>query len=175
MGVHLVIDGYNLLHEWLGPGIPEAEFEDARLSLIKRLAEYKLHKKIKKVSLVFDATYTRNLTRETKTVSGIRITFSRSAEEADQIVKEVARALGPGATIVTSDRDIIEYASDKDAVVLTSREFLDLMEFSEYSGMKGIEDMEDEEETELTYGRKKGPARKSSKKERQKTKRLKKL
>jgi len=77
-------------------------------------------------------------------------------------------------TIVTSDRDVAEYAKRQESIVVSSEEFDDLLEMAAYAGMKGS-DMEEEEETSGRVGAKKGPARRLSKEERKKKMRKNKL
>ncbi len=145
----------------------EAERED----LLKRLD---LYRRIKRVSItvVFDATGTGNLRRGADKYKGIKIIFSRGGEEADAIIKDMAREGGTGLTIVTSDRDVAGFSENAGAVVISSPEFAELLYMAEYADMKGVTEDDDEEGIK---DKKKGPARRNPRKERKKAGRLKKL
>jgi predicted RNA-binding protein with PIN domain len=178
MALRLVIDGYNFICASFAisgshPGRMDPTLE--RDALLEKLLTYK---KIKhaKITVVFDAARTDNLLRSAGREKGIEIVFSSSGEEADTIIKEMAKVRGKGLTIVTSDRELGSYCEANGAVVITSGEFYDLLEMALYSDLKGTEeDGDDEQSPSDAGGKRKGPARKLSRKEREKRKKLKKL
>ncbi|MFQ5586421.1 MAG: NYN domain-containing protein [Thermodesulfobacteriota bacterium] len=178
MSLRLAIDGYNLIGASYGMEMLHRDIEGVREMLIKRLTEYRRIKSKEsalRITVVFDGTGSGRLSRSRETVSGIEVVFSRSGEQADLILKEMAKNMREGLTLVTSDRDVADYAKWQESVVISSEEFNDLLEMAAYADMKGVE-MEDEEEMPSGVGgAKKGPARRLSKEERKKRKRLKKL
>ena len=179
MALRLVIDGYNYICASMSlsgshPGRMDPVEE--RGALIEKLLIYKRLKRAK-ITVVFDGGRSSNIYRSRESHKGIDIVYSRSGEEADTIIKEKAKAQGKGLTIVTSDRELGSYCELHGAVIITSGEFYDLLEMALYSDMKGVEDDggDDGQVPSEVGGRRKGPARKLSKKEREKRKKLKKL
>lgn len=176
MATRLVIDGYNFICASKGlsgshPGGMDLEME--RDSLFDDLVIYRRQKRTK-ITVVFDGASSTSIKRERTVENGIEKIFSRPGEEADDIIKEMAKESGPGLTVVTSDRAVKESAESSGSVVLSSSEFFEILELALYAEMKGV-DAEDEEDGPKGFGVKKGPARKLSKKERQKKQRIKKL
>ncbi|MCP3676651.1 MAG: NYN domain-containing protein [Deltaproteobacteria bacterium] len=178
MSLRLAIDGYNIIGATYGMEMLNRDIEGVRDMLIKRLAEYRKSRAKEgtlRMTVVFDGTRSGRLSRSREMVAGIEVVFSRSGELADHILKEMAKNTREGLTLVTSDRDVADYAKRQESVVISSEEFNDILEMAAYSDMKGVE-MEDEDEIPSGVGgAKKGPARRLSKVERKKKKRLKKL
>ena len=83
-----------------------------------------------------------------------------AGETADSILKEYAERFREGLTLVTSDRDVANFAISKNTVVIASDEFLAVLDTSEYQDMKGVIEEDEEEERKD----KKGAARKLPKK-----------
>jgi predicted RNA-binding protein with PIN domain len=177
MALRLVIDGYNYICAFMGLGGSRPGHMDPtgeRDALIDKLVIYKKIRRAK-ITVVFDAARTDNLWRSEGREKGIEVVFSSTGEEADAIIKEFSEKYGKGLTIVTSDRELASYCELKGAVVVSSQEFHDLLEMALYADMKGIEEEEDDQSPSDAGGKRKGPARKLSKKEREKRKKLKKL
>lgn len=164
MALHIIIDGYNLIGVSAGMA---GDIEKQREMLIKDLQSYKRVKGAR-ITVVFDGTGGINMSRAREVKDGVEVIFSRSGETADDVLKEYAVMLRQGMTLVTSDREVKEFAVEKGAVVVSSGEFLSLLEMARYADIKGGED---EEEVKP----KKGQARRLPKKERLKSRRLKKL
>lgn len=144
--------------------------EDDAGALITALSTYKKVKKAK-ITVVFDGGGGGRLTRDREVKKSIEIIYSRPGEEADRVIIEMATK-GDGLTIISSDREIQHAAERSGAVVMGSDEFASLLLMAS--------DMELGEEDDSgpgpeAWGKKKGPARRSSKKERRKEKVLKKL
>ncbi|MFQ5329904.1 MAG: NYN domain-containing protein [Thermodesulfobacteriota bacterium] len=178
MSLRLAIDGYNLIGATYGMEMVHRDIEGVRDMLIKRLAEYRKVRAKEgalRMTVVFDGTSSGRFSRGREMVAGIEVLFSRDGELADQLLKEMAREMREGLTIVTSDRDVADYARRQESVVISSDEFNGILEMAAYADMKGL-DMEDEDDSPPRVGgAKKGPARRLSKEERKKKKRLKKL
>lgn len=177
MALRLVIDGYNYICASMGlsgshPGRMDPTEE--RDALIEKLKAYKKLKRAM-ITVVFDGTRSDNLWRSAGSQRGIEVVFSSSGEEADTIIKELSDKYGKGLTIVTSDRELGSYCEMKGAVIITSGEFYDLLEMALYADMKGLEEEDNDQTPSDAGGKRKGPARKLSKKEREKRKKLKKL
>ena len=174
MALQLVIDGYNLIRADPGEAEhPLSDLEGSRNRLIERLKVYRRHKRVK-ITVVFDGIHSGRLSGDKQNHAGVSVTFSRSGEDADTVIKELCRIRGSSLTVVTTDHDLASYAEANGAVVIKSSEFLELLEMVEYQDLKGV-DMEDEEADEPTFGKKKGPAKRQPKQERKKRNRIKKL
>ena len=170
MAIRIVIDGYNLIGASTGVGLSVRDIEAQRENLIKRLIPYRKTKHAK-LTVVFDGAGLGRLSRSREIKDGVEIIFSMAGETADSILKEYAERFREGLTLVTSDRDVANFAISKNTVVIASDEFLAVLDTSEYQEMKGV--IEEDEEDERKD--KKGASRKLPKKERLKEKRLKKL
>ena len=107
--------------------------------------------------------------RETK--KGVELIFSRLGEKADEVIKRLAREKGTGAIVVTSDREVSRYAQRIAIPVIPSDQFKEKIESS---GARVEKDVEQDEEEKWGLKRK-GPARRLSKKERRTKAALKKL
>lgn len=171
MAVHLVIDGYNLTGVMAISAQTTADLEGVRDELIKRLQAYK-RLKGHRITVVFDGKRSGSLSRAKMHQGGIEVIFSKDGEEADQILREMAKKERHGITIVTSDRAVASFAEAQDAVTIPSDEFDAILSLAIYSDMKGVGD-EDEEDDAPT--KKSGNPRKPSKQERKRLQRIKKL
>lgn len=169
MALHIVIDGYNLIGASQVSGYIKNDLESVREELFKRLLAYK-RLRGHKITVVLDGKYSDNLSRRHENRAGIEIIFSKSGEEADLIIKEMAEKKREGLTIVTSDRDVASFAVKRGSVIIPSNEFNAILEMAGYAEGKGIIDDEEDCRSE-----KKGNPKRLSKKDRQKAKRLKKL
>jgi predicted RNA-binding protein with PIN domain len=170
MAIHLAIDGYNLLGASTGRGLGVSDIDRERENLINRLKTYKRVKGCK-VTVVFDARGSGRLARSKEKKDGIDVIFSGAGEEADRILKEMAREKGPALTVVTSDRDVRGYADSQGSVVITSGTFAGLLERTLYMDMKGLEETEEEQRK----GGKRGPSKRASKRVQRRRRKLKKL
>jgi len=166
--MRLIIDGYNLLSEISG-GMP-TDLEAGRDGLIESLSVYKSLRRVK-IIVVFDATRTGRLTGSAGMKTGVEVVFTKAGQEADEIIRDYARRLGAGVTIVTSDAALAAVCKTRGAVVISSGEFKGILDAALYEGMKGVT-AEDEDDVARE---KKGQSKKPSKAERKKFQRLKKL
>lgn len=162
MAVRLAIDGYNLIGS-------ARDVEEAREALIRDLSVYKRLRKVR-ITVVFDGTHSGRLQRGKENRKGIDVIFSKNGEEADHILKRMAKETGRSLTIVTSDHEITVSARASGAVVISSDEFRNLLEKALYEDMKGLAEDDDEDTHE-----ERGPSRKLKKAERAKAQRIKKL
>ncbi|MBI3398419.1 MAG: NYN domain-containing protein [Deltaproteobacteria bacterium] len=171
MAIHLVIDGYNLTGVMALPGQTATDLEGTREGLIKRLLVYK-RAKGHRVTVVFDGKKSGSFYRTKINQYGIEIIFSKDGEEADQILKEIAKTEKQNMTLVTSDRAVASFAEAYGAIAISSDEFNAILATALYSYMKGVID---EDEDEIIVSNKSGNPRKLSKLERKRLQRMKKL
>ncbi len=168
--MHLIIDGYNLLHIALPlfQGAPE-DFQRRRDQLIDQLSSYR-QKRPCEMTVVFDGWRGGWVTEKRDRKKGIDLIFSKLGETADEVIKRLVKERGSGAVVVTSDRDISKYAQRLSVAVIPSDQFRERIDHSSLQA-EGQEASE-EEETERS---KKGPSRRLSKKEKRLRAALKKL
>ena len=171
MAIHLVIDGYNLTGVMTMPDYTATDLEGTREELIKRLQAYK---RIKghKITVVFDGKRSGNFSRGKMDQGGIQVIFSKEGEEADQILREMAKKERHSMILVTSDRAVASYAEAQGTVTMPSDEFDSVLSMAMYHDMKGAEE---DGEIEAIQTKKSGNPRKPSKQERKRLQRIKKL
>jgi predicted RNA-binding protein with PIN domain len=176
MAVHLIIDGYNLIHR--SPVLrreDEIALELARESLLERLRRYKRIRS-HRITVVFDGASKSGGPPGSGQEKGIRVVFSGRNETADAVIKRMSEKEGGGLTVVTSDRDLGRYVASRGAVVIDAEEFEGKLEMVFYLDAKGPEaDEENEGRQGALDSRKKGPSKRLAKGERRKRQRLRKI
>jgi predicted RNA-binding protein with PIN domain len=160
MPLELLIDGYNVIRQ--SPSLSRfdaLDLEQGREALLAKLAAYRRVRN-SRITVVFDGWGNPHLSSRDTSQRGITVVFTKGGENADQWIK---KKLGTGVegVVVSSDREIRDYAARVGVPSISSKDFDRKMEEALYYDMKGIEP-EGKETTE--YG-KKGPSRRLSKKE----------
>jgi predicted RNA-binding protein with PIN domain len=157
--MHLIIDGYNLLHvnrSLINLNSIQLQWERERL--IDRLSTYQKLKPCG-VTVVFDGWQEGWNTETREKKKGIEVIFSKLGEKADEVIKRLVKEKGSGTIVITSDRDVARFAQRMDVAAIPSEQFRERME-------GGSSDMlEESPEDEERGNKKKGPARRLSKKE----------
>lgn len=167
--MHLIIDGYNLLHVSRSLiHLTPLQLQWERERLINQLSAYQ---KIKpcRITLVFDGWQGGEAVEKRETQKGIDVIYSKLGEKADEVIKRLAKEKGAAAVVITSDREIARYAERMAVSVIPSDQFRERMEMS---AGKTEENLEKDEEA---GGKRKGPSRRLSKKEKRARAALKKL
>ena len=146
--MHLIIDGYNLLHvgRSMIPLSP-IELQWKRDRLVEQLSAYK---KIKgwEITAVFDGWQGGRSTEKRERIKGIELIFSRLGEKADEVIKRLVKERGSGAMVITSDRDVSRYAERMSVTVIPSDQFKEKMERAAVKIEKEIEQDEEGESKE---------------------------
>ncbi len=168
---YILIDGYNLI------GTAHKDLEKERSELIKQLSDYSKIK-VHDITLVFDGWKNGQGTETKMVVGGIRVIYSRLSEKADSVIMRILSKEKKAWIVISSDREIADFAHSKNLVPVTSDEFEKRLysalkttgkditeEFSEY----------DDDDTDFSPARIKGNPRKLSKKQKMKLQALKKL
>jgi predicted RNA-binding protein with PIN domain len=174
MAVHIIIDGYNLIRQSAALSrLDRRDLQEGREALLDLLAAYK---KIKRhqITVVFDGTDDYSLYRQRDQSKGIRMLFSRRGETADTVIKRMAAREREKALVVSSDRDVTDYAATQKAATMGSLDFMEKLSMAAWSDEKGIHP-DDEMTGWNPTTRKKGPRRRLSKKERRNRKKTNKL
>lgn len=171
MALHLMIDGYNLLHVTRSLNrLSPAELQLERDRLIRELSTYRRLNSIE-ITVVFDGWQGGWNTEKRERKNGIELIFSKLGEKADEVIKRLVREKGAGVIVVTSDREISRYAERMAIAVIPSDQFRDKMEGSFLKIGKGAGEEEEREDSP----KRKGPSRRLSKKEKRLRVALKKL
>jgi predicted RNA-binding protein with PIN domain len=169
--MHLIIDGYNLLHVTLTrTQLSSVELLLERNRLIHQLSAYRQLKPCE-ITVVFDGWQGGWNTEKKERKEGIELIFSRLGEKADEVIKRLVKEKGSRVMVVTSDREVANYAERLAVAVIPSDQFREKME-------RPVLRMERDSEKEVDEGRrfkKKGPSRMLSKKEKKLRTALKKL
>lgn len=123
MARHLIIDGYNLLgaRGKLGAKLG-SDTESIREELLQELARYRTRTS-HAVSLVFDGWQQGMGSERHEHRSGVEVIFSRKGERADQVIQRMAREYGADCAVVSSDREVTNYAKDMGAFTMRADEF----------------------------------------------------
>jgi uncharacterized protein len=168
--MHLLIDGYNLLFlKKSFNSLSALELELARNRLIESLSVYR-HRKPCAITVVFDGWQGGWTTERTELRRGIEVVFSKLGEKADEVIKRRLRERGAGLALVSSDRELMKFADRFSASAISSDRFMEKVESEPFHSESG----KDEGEEEIT-GKRKGPSRRLSKKEKRARAALKKL
>ena len=167
--MHLIIDGYNLLHvSFSSPHVNSVQLQWERDRLIDQLSTYQKLKSCE-ITVIFDGWQGGWSTEKRERKKGIELIFSKLGEKADEVIKRLVREKGSGAIVITSDREVSKFAEKMDVAVISSDQFREKIEQSEFNVDKIFE------EEEGGGFKTKGPARRLSKKEKRKKAALKKL
>jgi len=171
--IHIIIDGYNLIRQ--SDALSALDRQDIMLgreALVNQLATYK---KIKphRITVVFDARHSPLFSQQNDRHKGIAIRFSRRGESADDVIKRMAREERQKALVVSSDREIINYADRCGAATISAPQFEKKIEMAiqvEHHAAASENDS-----GRVSRPKKKGPSRRLSKKLRRNRMKIKKL
>jgi predicted RNA-binding protein with PIN domain len=158
--MHLIIDGYNLLH------VTRSLIQLSSIGLQRERDQLKPCE----ITIVFDGWQGGWNIEKKEWKEGIELIFSKLGEKADEVIKRLVREKGSGAIVITSDNEISRYAERMAAAAIPADQFREKLERSALKIDKGFE----EEEGERGIKRK-GPSRKLSKKEKRLKAALKKI
>ena len=173
MGLHLIIDGYNLIRQSAALArVDHRDITAGRDALLRRLAAYR-RLKPHRVTVVFDGAGAPEATPERDQVMGVRVVFSRHGENADAVIARMARQEGEKALVVTSDRGLARAAEAGGATVLDSLDFEARVAMAVALG--GDDGPRDAEPARRVSTRKKGQGRRLPKRERRTLNRASKL
>ena len=172
MSLHIIIDGYNLIHQSDSLSRLHREgLQSGREGLIEILSDYK-RVKGHRITVVFDGKDAPSFLQRRDQTKGIAIRFSRGGESADTVIKRMAAEEREKAIIVSSDRDVTDYSAARGAAIISSAMFEEKITFAAYMDVKGA-DVNDENGWVPT--KKKGPGRRRSKRERRNRVKIRKL
>jgi len=121
--MHLIIDGYNLLgvRGQVGHQAGMAS-ESAREQLLRDLSGYRQRKGYP-ITVVFDGWQQGIGTERREHRAGVEVVYSRRGERADQVIQRLAEEFGRDCAVVSSDREVADFARARGAFVIGASEF----------------------------------------------------
>jgi uncharacterized protein len=124
MSLHLIIDGYNLIRQSLWLSVLDArDLEAGREALLQSLADYHRRRPQHKVTVVFDGWQGGALHESRDHIQGVGVVYSRRGERADEVIKRCLAREGRRAVIVSSDRELQDFAEKVGAVWVAAAQF----------------------------------------------------
>ena len=159
--MHLIIDGYNLLHvnrSLIRLNAIQLQWERDRL--IDQLSAYQKLKPCE-ITVVFDGWQGGWNTEKRERKKGIELIYSKLGEKADEVIKRLVKGEGSGTIVITSDREVTRFAERMEVAVIPSEQFQEKLEVS----ADKFEEIFEEGEEEGKGLKKKGPSRRLSKRE----------
>jgi hypothetical protein len=169
--MHIIIDGYNLIRQSPGLSLLDArDLEAGREALLESLAAYRRCRPGHQLTVVFDGWQGGELKETRGVMQGVKVIFSRRGERADEVIKRLLAKERQRALVVSSDRELQVSADRVGAVWVTANHFE-----TAYLRANPEEAAEGADDHPMPGTQKKGPARRPSKRERQRQQRLKKL
>lgn len=173
--MEVIIDGYNLLSTSSEFSVrPEELLENARNRLIEKLSHYKRQKNAS-ITIVFDGWKDGFFTQSQEISRGIKIIYSKRGEKADEVIKKMIANSLRDVVVVSSDREIRDFAEKHNTISLSSSEFEKKIEIASYLEMKGSYKEDDNCHENKVSTRKKGNPRRLPKAERKRRAKLRKL
>ncbi len=170
MSLHLIIDGYNLIRQSHRLSLLDArDLEVGREALLESLAAYRRRRPLHQVTVIFDGWRGGHLRESRDQVHGLGVIYSRKGERADEVIKRLLKRERSRAVLVSSDRELQDFAEAVGAVWVAAGEFE-----SRFMRM-GEAPLEEEEKAQPRRQSKKGPARRLKKSLRHQKQRLRKL
>jgi predicted RNA-binding protein with PIN domain len=172
--MHVILDGYNVIRQSdLLRSFERRSLEEARSALVRLAAAYQ-RKKGHRVTVVFDGWSGGFPLEERDRYGNVDIIYSRKGEKADEVIKRMVHRSSEETIIVTSDRDVADYANRRGGSAVSSQDFEPILtDDSPGAGIPGRP--EDPGEEEGRPAKRKGPSRRPSKKEKAYRSRFRKL
>jgi uncharacterized protein len=176
--MHIIVDGYNLIRQSDLLRLHERQgLEAGRKALIYLLAGYRKTRG-HRITVVFDGWLGGPPLEERDREAGIEIIYSRRGEKADEVIKRLARQRTDETIVVTADRPVMDAAIRAGATAIPSREFEARIRQIRLAPAQSPVAPHKDDDDELPQERgtkKKGPSRKSSRKDRHKQRSMEKL
>jgi uncharacterized protein len=169
--MHLIVDGYNVIRQSPRLQLLDAmDLQAGREALLELLAHYR-RRSHHQITVVFDGWQHGDLKESRDRYQGILVIYSRRGERADEVMKRLLIQERERSLVVTSDREIQVCAEQAKAAWINAGEF----ELAHLHDPSGAAEPDAEADSSTRGTHKKGPARRLSKRLRQRQQRLKKL
>lgn len=124
----LIVDGYNVIHAWPELTARGASLEEARMSLIDALGNYR-GSKGNRIIVVFDAHSVKGFRDREENVQGILVIYSAEGQTADSVIEGLVSTYIPQGRVyvVTSDWEQQRVVFGRGAYRLSARELIHLV------------------------------------------------
>lgn len=165
MSLHIVVDGYNFIRR--SRQLNDLDRQDillGREALQDLLCAYKKASR-HRITVVFDGRNAMAGAERRAPASGIQIIFSRNGRSADDVIKKIASQEREKALIVSSDNDVFDFCTSRGAAAIRSEDFENSLYQTVYSADRRGE-MRVAADERKAGTKKKGSAKRLSKKER---------
>ena len=130
---HILIDGYNLI------GTAHDSLEKARESIIRDLQNY-AQIKGHEITIVFDGWKSGQKDQTRTKMRHVTVIYSRLGETADTAIKKILSSSARPWIVVSSDREVSDFAFRKDFVAVHSEEF----EFKMHSAFRDVNEIDED-------------------------------
>ena len=105
---YLFVDGYNIINSWENlKEISKGDLEQARMTLVEILAEYKHYSGIE-IFVVFDAYMVKGNNRSEEEYKGIRVIYTKENELADHYIEKALDEMGREKRVRVATSDWVE-------------------------------------------------------------------
>jgi len=162
--LHILVDGYNLI------GTAHENLQKARHGLVQNLLSYSRAKGYQ-VTVVFDGWKDGQIKEARIRTDTVTVIYSKLGEKADDVIKKLIQSSRPPLIVVSSDRELADFAWGKDIVALNADEF----ERKVHSTLNPEERAIDDDHTGTSSVRRNGNRRRLSSREKKKMQALNKL
>ena len=126
--MHIIVDGYNLIRQSdTLRGYERISLEAGRQALLRSLAGYR---KLRghRITVVFDGWVGGSPQEERDRAGGMDIIYSRLGEKADEVIKRLLQKGSEEIMVVTSDREIVNFAARRGKTSIASAAFASLLD-----------------------------------------------
>ncbi len=151
-----LIDGYNVIRADADLKSREAESLEAGRTALLHLLSRVARDSPDDFTVVFDGAG-RGLEMGSAAGARVSVLFSPGRQKADDVLMRLARELGNGAIVVTSDRTIQDAARRASATALGAGRFLEALDATEAT--EAMDDEDDDEEPDASRGKRGNPHR----------------
>lgn len=105
---YLFVDGYNVINSWENlKEISKVDLEQARMTLVEILAEYKHYSGIE-IFVVFDAYMVKGNNRSEEEYKGIHVIYTKENELADHYIEKALDEMGREMRVRVATSDWVE-------------------------------------------------------------------
>lgn len=164
MSLHIIIDGYNLIRQSDRlSALDRQDMQRGRETLVDWLIAYRRIRH-HRISVVFDGGNAPFFSQHRDRLKGIEIRFSRPGETADSVIKRMASREREKALVVSSDREVVDFAESRGAATISSCGFEEKIGLAAQMDETAADAAEDSGWNPTT--RKKGPRKRLSRKKR---------
>ena len=174
--MNILIDGYNLIRQSDTLRRYELQsLEAGRNALIASLSGY-MKRKGHKITVVFDGWENGSAMEERDYCSGIHIIYSSRGEKADEVIKRLTAQADEELIVVSSDREISSFAIRRGKTAISSPQFEMIMTKTiKEPQISELENAKEDENDNNRNLKKKGPAHRLPRAQRNAQIKLKKL